>query len=137
MDIKPLLDLSCAKVASMLKGKTPEQIRKQFNIANDFTPGGRAPMANRIAAAAAAGPLLWRSSDAFAPCRVVAHDSVRCGLFFVRRGGGGCARREQVGRGELSDKVNVVVEASVNHGVPPHGAHAHDTGARRTRRTIT
>ncbi len=42
MDIKPLLDLSCAKVASMLKGKTPEQIRKQFNIANDFTPGGRA-----------------------------------------------------------------------------------------------
>jgi S-phase kinase-associated protein 1 len=38
MDIKPLLDLTCAKVASMLKGKTPEQIRKQFNIANDFTP---------------------------------------------------------------------------------------------------
>ena len=38
MDLKPLLDLTCAKVASMLKGKTPEQIRKQFNIANDFTP---------------------------------------------------------------------------------------------------
>jgi S-phase kinase-associated protein 1 len=38
MDIKPLLDLACAKVASMLKGKTPEAIRKQFDIVNDFTP---------------------------------------------------------------------------------------------------
>ena len=28
MDIKPLLDLACAKVASMIKGKTPEDIRK-------------------------------------------------------------------------------------------------------------
>lgn len=38
MDIKPLLDLCCAKVASMIKGKTPEAIRKTFNIVNDFTP---------------------------------------------------------------------------------------------------
>ena len=38
MDIKSLLDLCCAKVASMIKGKTPEQIRKTFNITNDFTP---------------------------------------------------------------------------------------------------
>eukprot|EP00567_Pseudictyota_dubia_P007778 CAMPEP_0197451936 /NCGR_PEP_ID=MMETSP1175-20131217/30601_1 /TAXON_ID=1003142 /ORGANISM="Triceratium dubium, Strain CCMP147" /LENGTH=168 /DNA_ID=CAMNT_0042984813 /DNA_START=150 /DNA_END=656 /DNA_ORIENTATION=+ len=38
LDIKPLLDLSCAKVASMIKGKTPEEIRKTFNIVNDFTP---------------------------------------------------------------------------------------------------
>jgi len=38
MDIKPLLDLTCAKVASMIKGKNPEQIRKTFNITNDFTP---------------------------------------------------------------------------------------------------
>lgn len=38
MDIKPLLDLACAKVASMIKGKTPEEIRKTFNIENDFTP---------------------------------------------------------------------------------------------------
>ena len=38
MDIKPLLDLTCAKVASMIKGKTPEQIRKTFNIKNDFMP---------------------------------------------------------------------------------------------------
>ena len=38
MDIKHLLDLTCAKVASMIKGKTPEEIRKTFNIVNDFTP---------------------------------------------------------------------------------------------------
>lgn len=38
MDIKSLLDLSCAKVASLVKGKTPEEIRKTFNIKNDFTP---------------------------------------------------------------------------------------------------
>lgn len=38
MDIKPLLDLTCAKVASMIKGKTPEEIRRRFNIVNDFTP---------------------------------------------------------------------------------------------------
>jgi S-phase kinase-associated protein 1 len=38
MDLKPLLDLACAKVASMIKGKNPEQIRKTFNIINDFTP---------------------------------------------------------------------------------------------------
>ena len=38
MDIKPLLDLSCAKIACMIKGKTPEEIRKTFNILNDFTP---------------------------------------------------------------------------------------------------
>ena len=69
LDIKALLDLTCAKVAypcgqnrkksgkiakcgvalrsglcdlhgirSMIKGKTPEEIRKQFNIVNDFTP---------------------------------------------------------------------------------------------------
>jgi S-phase kinase-associated protein 1 len=37
MDIKPLLDLTCAKVASIIKNKTPEQIRKTFNIVNDFT----------------------------------------------------------------------------------------------------
>ena len=61
-DIKPLLDLTCAKVASMIKGKTAEEsmllsclasqisslsflsfllvfpVRKTFNIVNDFTP---------------------------------------------------------------------------------------------------
>jgi S-phase kinase-associated protein 1 len=38
MDIKPLLDLTCATVASMIKGKTPEEIRQTFNITNDFSP---------------------------------------------------------------------------------------------------
>jgi S-phase kinase-associated protein 1 len=38
MDIKPLLDLTCATVASMIKGKTPDDIRATFNIKNDFTP---------------------------------------------------------------------------------------------------
>lgn len=28
LDLPPLLDLACAKVASMIKGKTPEEIRK-------------------------------------------------------------------------------------------------------------
>jgi len=42
MDIKPLLDLTCATVASMIKGKTPEEIRKTFNITNDFTPAEEA-----------------------------------------------------------------------------------------------
>ena len=38
LDIGELLDLSCAQVASMIKGKTPEEIRKTFKIVNDFTP---------------------------------------------------------------------------------------------------
>jgi S-phase kinase-associated protein 1 len=42
MDIKPLLDLTCATVASMIKGKTPEEIRKTFNITNDFSPAEEA-----------------------------------------------------------------------------------------------
>ena len=36
LDIKSLLDLSCAKVATLIKGKSPEEIRKTFNIPNDF-----------------------------------------------------------------------------------------------------
>ncbi|KAJ7125570.1 hypothetical protein O6H91_01G153300 [Diphasiastrum complanatum] len=38
MNIKKLLDLTCQTVADMIKGKTPEEIRKTFNIKNDFTP---------------------------------------------------------------------------------------------------
>ena len=37
MDIKPLLDLSCAKIASLMKGKTAEEIRTMFNIECDLT----------------------------------------------------------------------------------------------------
>lgn len=38
MDIKPLMELASSKVASIIKGKTPDEIRKTFNIQNDFTP---------------------------------------------------------------------------------------------------
>ena len=38
LDIKPLLELSCAKVASQIKNKSVVEIRKYFNIENDFTP---------------------------------------------------------------------------------------------------
>jgi len=38
LDIKPLLDVGCKTVANMIKGKSPEEIRRTFNITNDFTP---------------------------------------------------------------------------------------------------
>ncbi|KAE9448608.1 hypothetical protein C3L33_19494, partial [Rhododendron williamsianum] len=38
LKIKSLLDLTCQTVADMIKGKTPEEIRKTFNIKNEFTP---------------------------------------------------------------------------------------------------
>lgn len=38
LDCKPLLDLTCKTVAGMIKGKSTEEIRKQFGIVNDFTP---------------------------------------------------------------------------------------------------
>jgi len=38
LDIKPLLDVGCKTVANMIKGKSPDEIRKTFNITNDFTP---------------------------------------------------------------------------------------------------
>ena len=38
LDIESLLDLTCQTGADMIKGKTPEEIRKTFNIKNDFTP---------------------------------------------------------------------------------------------------
>ncbi|RUP49535.1 LOW QUALITY PROTEIN: putative negative regulator sulfur controller-3 [Jimgerdemannia flammicorona] len=31
-------DVGCKTVANMIKGKSPEEIRKTFNIVNDFTP---------------------------------------------------------------------------------------------------
>ena len=37
LDIKGLLDVTCKTVANMIKSKTPEEIRKTFNIKNDFT----------------------------------------------------------------------------------------------------
>ncbi|GAU13377.1 hypothetical protein TSUD_175300 [Trifolium subterraneum] len=38
LDIKSLLDLTCMTVADMMKGKSPEVIRKTFNIKNDYSP---------------------------------------------------------------------------------------------------
>ncbi|KAI4995953.1 hypothetical protein ZWY2020_040455 [Hordeum vulgare] len=38
LNIKGLLDLTCQTVDDMINGKTPEEIRKTFNIKNDFTP---------------------------------------------------------------------------------------------------
>lgn len=38
LDIKSLLDLTCKHVAGMIKNKSVEEIRQQFNIKNDFTP---------------------------------------------------------------------------------------------------
>nr|XP_043638989.1 SKP1-like protein 1B [Erigeron canadensis] len=38
LNIKELLDLTCQTVADMIKGKTPDEIRKTFNIKNDYTP---------------------------------------------------------------------------------------------------
>ena len=38
MDIKPLLDLGCAKMGSIIRGLTIPDFRTRFNIVNDFTP---------------------------------------------------------------------------------------------------
>lgn len=49
MDIKGLLDVTCKTVANMIKGKTPEEIRKTFNIKNDFTEEEEAQVSVRFA----------------------------------------------------------------------------------------
>ncbi|KAH7332141.1 hypothetical protein KP509_20G070500 [Ceratopteris richardii] len=38
LNIQSLLDFTCQRVADMIKEKTPEEIRRAFNIENDFTP---------------------------------------------------------------------------------------------------
>ncbi|KAJ6588037.1 S-phase kinase-associated protein 1A-like protein [Mycena capillaripes] len=38
LDIKPLSDLGCKTIADMIKGKTPDEMLKFFNVVNEFTP---------------------------------------------------------------------------------------------------
>ena len=38
LDIEGLTDLGCAHVASLIKGKSVQEIRDMFGIENDFTP---------------------------------------------------------------------------------------------------
>lgn len=38
LNIKPLLHLCCTKIATLMKGKTPDQLRSIFQIRSDFTP---------------------------------------------------------------------------------------------------
>ena len=38
LNIPPLLELSSAKMASIIKGKTTEEVRQLFGIQNEFTP---------------------------------------------------------------------------------------------------
>ena len=45
MDVQSLLDLACAQVASMIKGKTAQQIRDTFAVESDFTPEEAARLA--------------------------------------------------------------------------------------------
>ena len=44
LDIPSLLNLLCAKVATMIKEATSEEIRAKFNITNDLTPEEEAQM---------------------------------------------------------------------------------------------
>jgi S-phase kinase-associated protein 1 len=38
LNMRPLLDAGCKVVAEMIRGKSPEEIRRTFNIVNDFSP---------------------------------------------------------------------------------------------------
>eukprot|EP01091_Cochliopodium_minus_P008434 TRINITY_DN1915_c0_g1_i4.p1 TRINITY_DN1915_c0_g1~~TRINITY_DN1915_c0_g1_i4.p1 ORF type:complete len:372 (-),score=109.87 TRINITY_DN1915_c0_g1_i4:141-1256(-) len=43
LEVKPLVDLTCQAIAYLLKGKSPAEIRKTFNIPYDFSPEDDAP----------------------------------------------------------------------------------------------
>ena len=38
MDVPNLVELGCAKIGSLMKNKNIPELRKMFNIVNDFTP---------------------------------------------------------------------------------------------------
>ncbi len=50
LDIPTLLDLGCAKVASMIKGKTPDEIRVTFNVPKEETTAATATTADTAVA---------------------------------------------------------------------------------------
>ena len=37
LDLKPMLDVTCKAVAEMIKGKTPDEIKKVFGVEGEFT----------------------------------------------------------------------------------------------------
>jgi len=43
LEIKPMVDLTCYAIAQLLKGNTPEEIRRIFNIIYDFGPEDDVP----------------------------------------------------------------------------------------------
>jgi len=43
LEIRPLVDLTCKAIAKLLKGKSPSEIRRTFNILYDFSPGDDVP----------------------------------------------------------------------------------------------
>jgi len=43
LEIKPLVDLTCHAIAQLLKGKSPSEIRRTFNILYDFNPEDGVP----------------------------------------------------------------------------------------------
>ncbi|XP_031633893.1 S-phase kinase-associated protein 1-like [Contarinia nasturtii] len=45
LDIKGLMDSACKTVANMIKGKKPEEIRRTFDIPNDYTAEEREQIA--------------------------------------------------------------------------------------------
>ena len=49
-DNEDLLNLTCAKVGSMIQDKNPEQIRNLFNLPDDFTPEQKARNAEELKA---------------------------------------------------------------------------------------
>ena len=38
MDVDPLIELASAKLASFIKGRSPDEIRRRFGVVNDFSP---------------------------------------------------------------------------------------------------
>uniref|UniRef100_A0A2A6CSE0 F-box domain-containing protein n=1 Tax=Pristionchus pacificus TaxID=54126 RepID=A0A2A6CSE0_PRIPA len=49
LDVAGLLELTCKHVASMIKGKSPEDIRRTFGIVNDLTPEEKHQIMKEIA----------------------------------------------------------------------------------------